>query len=91
MDGRDEGARDLILAIFRLAVADYRGISYGHDECDRVRRTAGRRRSAAEAFLVSWWAAYLADSIGISSATIWSEAHRLHQQDQAHQPSAVAA
>ena len=26
------GARDLVLAILRLAVADYLGVCYGHDE-----------------------------------------------------------
>ena len=31
MDPRFEGARDLILAIFRLAVADYLGLAFSHD------------------------------------------------------------
>jgi len=37
MDDRTETARDLVLAIFRLAVCDYLGLSYGHDGPDRAR------------------------------------------------------
>jgi len=39
MDPRIEGARDLILAIFRLAVADYLGLAFSHDGPGPVRRT----------------------------------------------------
>jgi hypothetical protein len=71
------GARDLILAIFRLAVADYRGLSYGHDEHDRLRHVPPVHRPGASSFLRSPWAAHLADLVGLSSAVIWSEARRL--------------
>lgn len=40
-DGRAIGARDLIVAVFRLAVADYLGVWYGHDEPAPVKRTKG--------------------------------------------------
>jgi hypothetical protein len=64
-DGRAIGARDLILAVFRLAVADYLGVWYGHDEPAPVKRTKGGFRSEAEEFLRSSWGAYLADLVGI--------------------------
>ncbi len=90
MDGRDEGARALILAVFRLAVADYRGLSYGHDEPDRPRRTGHRRRRpAAAGFLRSPWAAHLAGLIGLRSATIWTEARRLDALDRSARDRAV--
>ena len=65
MDGRAEGARDLVLAIFRLAVCDYLGLSYGHDGPDRP-RACRTRQDAAEAglFLTGAWAAHLAENAG---------------------------
>jgi hypothetical protein len=60
MDGRPEGARELILAIFRLAVADFLGHSYSHDADAPVRIAANRFRSEAAIFLTGSWAAYLA-------------------------------
>ena len=54
-DGRAIGARDLILAVFRLAVADYLGVWYGHDEPAPVKRTKGGFHSEAEEFLRSSW------------------------------------
>lgn len=74
MDGRAEGSRDLVLAIFRLAVADYLGLSYGHDAPHRCRRVASAHRDDAARFLSGRWAAWLADQIGISGAIIWREA-----------------
>ena len=74
MDPRIEGARDVILAIFRLAVADYLGISYGHDGPIPVRRT--RRtpfRVPAGFFLADPWSAYLADLVGLQASAIWRE------------------
>jgi len=76
-DGRTEGARELILALFRLAVADYLGVSYGHDEADRQRRVRTRHRTDAATFLESRWAAHLADLVGLSSTVIWSRARRI--------------
>ena len=82
MDPRIEGARDLILAIFRLAVADYLGLAFSHDGVGPVRRT--RRAPHIEQaglFLASAWAAYLADLIGLNGSAIWREARRLGQTD----------
>ena len=75
MDGRAEGARDLVLAIFRLAVCDYLGLSYGHDGPDRP-RTCRTRQNVAEAglFLTGAWAAHLAEIAGFRSERVWREA-----------------
>ena len=72
MDGRAEGARDLILAIFRLAVCDYLGLSYGHDRPGRP-RACRTRQDGAEAglFLTGAWAAYLAEFAGFRSELVW--------------------
>ncbi|HEY9288814.1 MAG TPA: hypothetical protein VIT43_12415 [Candidatus Dormibacteraeota bacterium] len=78
MDPRAEGARELILAIFRLAVADYLGIAYGHDGPGPMRRMKDRPFLAeAVAFLASAWGAYLADLIGLQAGAIWREARQL--------------
>ena len=78
MDPRIEGARDLILATFRLAVADYLGLAFSHDGPGTVRRT---RRAPyvgqAGLFLASAWAAYLADLIGLDGRAVWREAKKL--------------
>lgn len=78
MDPRIEGGRDLILALFRLAVADYLGLAFSHDGPGPVRRT--RRAQYVEQaglFLASAWAAYLADLIGLNGSAIWREARKL--------------
>ncbi len=78
MDPRIEGARDLILAIFRLAVADYLGLAFSHDGPGPARRT--RRANyvgQAGLFLASVWARYLADLIGLEASAIWREARKL--------------
>ena len=87
MDPRVEGARDLILAIFRLAVADYLGLAFSHDGLGPVRRTR-RPTFAGQAglFLASAWAGYLADLIGLEATAIRREARKLaesrrHQVD----------
>ena len=80
-DGRTIGARDLILAVFRLAVADYLGMWYGHDEPAPVKRTKGGFHSEAEEFLRSSWAAYLADLLGIQAKAVWRYAERLDLSD----------
>ena len=80
-DGRAIGARDLILAVFRLAVADYLGVWYGHDEPAPVKRTKGSFHSEADEFLRSSWAAYLADLVGIQAKAIWRDADRLRLRD----------
>jgi hypothetical protein len=78
VDPRIEGARDLILAIFRLAVADYLGLAFSHEGAGPVRRT---RRAPyvgqAGLFLASAWAAYLADLVGLQGLAIWREARKI--------------
>jgi len=80
-DGRAMGARDLILAVFRLAVADYLGMWYGHDEPAPVKRTKRGCHSEAEEFLRSSWAAYLGDLIGIQANAIWRDTRRMQLAD----------
>jgi hypothetical protein len=75
MDGRAEGARDLVLAIFRLAVCDYLGLSYGHDRPDRPRACRTRQYvTEAGLFLTGVWAAHLAEFAGFRSVVVWREA-----------------
>ena len=93
MDPRVEGGRDLILAIFRLAVADYLGLAFSHDGLGPVRRT--RRAPYAEEsglFLANAWAAYLADVIGLDGSAIWREARKLGEShyDRASRPAIAA-
>jgi hypothetical protein len=76
LDGRTEAARDLVLAIFRLAVADFLGVAYGHDEPGRPRAVRPRHRADAELFLRGPWAACLGDWIGLQSSVVWAEARR---------------
>jgi len=52
-DGRAVGTRDLVVAIFRLAVADYLGVWYGHDAPAPLKHTNGQFRSEAADFLGS--------------------------------------
>jgi hypothetical protein len=80
-DGRAIGARDLILAVFRLAVADYLGVWYGHDEPAPMKRTKGGFHAEADEFLRSPWAAYLADLVGLRAEAIWSDTVRLQLAD----------
>ena len=79
-DGRAIGARDLILAVFRLAVADHLGVWYGHDEPAPAKRTKRLFHSEAEGFLRSAWAVYLGDLVGIRADALWREAGRLRSQ-----------
>jgi hypothetical protein len=79
MDPRIEGARDLIVAIFRLAVADYLGLAFSHDGPGPVTRRAPYVRQAG-LFLASAWARYLADLIGLEASAIWREARRVTQE-----------
>jgi hypothetical protein len=77
MDGRTEGAIELIAAIFRLAVADYLGHSYSHDACAAIRSTSQRHRPDAQGFLSGPWARYLADQVGLEAPALWREVRRL--------------
>jgi hypothetical protein len=82
MDPGIEGARDLILAIFRLAVADYLGLAFSHDGPGPVRRTRRSQFSGqAGLFLAGAWAAYLADLVGLDGSAIWREARKLGESD----------
>jgi len=81
VDPRSEGAKELILAVFRLAVADYLGISYSHDGYARTRGVRPRSRSEAEGFLVSAWASCLADLACFSAAAVWREARTVEETE----------
>ncbi len=76
VEGLDICARDLVLAVFRLAVADHLGICYGHDEPGPNKRTKGNFHAEAADFLLSPWAAHLADLAGFSVQTVWREAQQ---------------
>jgi hypothetical protein len=82
MDGLTEGARDLVLAIFRMAVADYLALAYGHDGPGRPRRVRPRHRADAELFLQGPWASCLGEWINLPARSIWAQA-RGAQSDQA--------
>ena len=81
MDGRTEGAVDLITSIFRLAVADYVGWSYAHDGCAPTRGVRPQHRAGAIDFLTGPWAKYYADLVGLDGSAIWREARRLAESN----------
>jgi hypothetical protein len=81
-EGRSEGARELVLAVFRLAVADYLGHSYSHDSDAPVRTVANRFRSDASIFMKSGWAAYLGDLGGFAACAVWREVRRIDESAQ---------
>jgi hypothetical protein len=81
MDPRSEGAKELLLAVFRLAVADYLGISYSHDGNGPTRRVRLRSRSEARSFLASSWANCLADMAGFSASAVWREARTVEKTE----------
>src|SRR5438128_3116080 len=72
-DCRAVCARDLVLAVFRLAVADVVGICYGHDG-PIPKKLIRNRHLAPEAavFLTGPWAAHLADLAGFRLRTLRS-------------------
>jgi hypothetical protein len=72
-----EGCRDLVLAVFRLAVCDYLGQRYGHDgpvSNQRLSCTNTSSRSAAATFLTGGWAENIASLAGFTAFSVWSEA-----------------
>ncbi len=81
MEGPIEGARDLVLALFRLAVCDYLGQKYGHDQPASPRRIKGCCASEAAFFLTSRWASHLAEMAGFQAAQVWNQACRAKQSD----------
>ncbi len=75
MNDHAEAARDLVLAVIRLAVCDYAGVAYGHDGPIPLKRTSSRAYAAdAERFLTGPWAAYLADQVGLCADVLWRQA-----------------
>ena len=79
MEGPIEGARDLVLAVFRLAVCDYLGRSYGHDRPAPPRRIKGSCGGEAAFFLTSNWAAHLSEMAGFRAELVWDQACRTKQ------------
>ena len=73
-----ECAQTLIQALFRLAVCDYIGIAYGHDEPgpDKWTKLNPTLQSDAERFLTGEWAAHLGDLAGLTTGVIWMQAQR---------------
>jgi hypothetical protein len=71
-------ARELVLAVFRLAVADYVGIVYGHDEPGPNKGTRVNPEVQADAakFLTSPWSTHLGELAGFSAHTVWKCAQR---------------
>jgi hypothetical protein len=73
MDGATACAQELVLAIFRLAVADCLGRAYGHDGPCRPRRVENTDSLGAAAFLASPWADHLAGISGFSAVSVRNE------------------
>ena len=88
MDWQIECSRDLVLAILRLAVSDYLGIAYGHDEPAPMKCTVRSRNQEAELFLKSPWCGYLSDLIGLSPGVVWREAWLMNSNERTHFTSA---
>ena len=65
MDGRDAGAQELLLAVFRLAACDAIGLAYGHEDPAPPRPVSALHRADALAFLHSDWGKHLADLAGL--------------------------
>ena len=77
-DCRAVCARDLVLAVFRLAVADVVGICYGHDGPIPKKLTRNRDLAPeAAGFLRGAWAAHLADLAGFRLRTLRSQLEKL--------------
>ena len=72
----DECVRDLIAGVFRLALCDYVGMAYSHDEPGPVKYIQLNRelQSGAERFLTSAWAAHLGDQVGLEAKKVWRQA-----------------
>jgi hypothetical protein len=76
-EGVSQGAQDLIVAVFRLAVTDYLGLCYGYDEPRPWKMAKRTFHLDAETFLVSDWAEYLGDLVGIQATDVWHAARRV--------------
>jgi hypothetical protein len=77
LDGVTEGAIELILAIFRMAVADYQCLAYGHDGPGRPRAVHPHHRADAELFLRGPWAQCLGDWINLPAEALWRQAQTM--------------
>ena len=84
MDWQIECSRDLVLAILRLAVSDYLGIAYGHDEPVPMKSTVRSRNQEAEHFLKGPWCGYLSDLIGLPPGVVWREASLINSNERSH-------
>lgn len=89
VDWQIECSRDLVLAILRLAVTDYLGIAYGHDEPGPMRCTRRSRNREAEHFLKSPWCAYLSDLIGLWPGVVWRLASLMNSPEDIDATSAT--
>ena len=90
MEDRVEAARELVLAIFRLAVCDYLGLSYGHDVPDRPRQVLAVHRTEAAFFLRGAWAAHLAEQAGFRSELVWQKAQQNAREGATAAPTRAA-
>ena len=82
MDDLTECCRELVIAIFRLAVSDCLGLECGHDGPPvRRRRTCGPHSDDASSFLYSRWADHLADVAGFSADAVRCELRQLIRVD----------
>jgi hypothetical protein len=61
MNAHDLGAQELVVAAFRMAVADATGVSFVHESTGSRKRCFSPHAAEAREFLYSAWAQYLAD------------------------------
>jgi hypothetical protein len=81
MDWEVECHTDLILAVFRLAVADVTGTNYSHNGGGTKRRGSRQHCADARVFLEGEWGAELAEMIGLSSERLGTEVRRLRSEE----------
>jgi hypothetical protein len=70
-DGLTIGARDLVLSIVRLAVADYLGVCFGHDEPGPYKRMHGNFQFEGAEFLRSSLGCAPGGSLAVSAHVVW--------------------
>jgi hypothetical protein len=76
-----ECSQELVVAVFRLAVADTLAMAYGHDGPTRYRRVTASHSREAASFLASRWADHLADLSGFGADSVRQELARLAPTD----------
>ncbi len=84
IDPRGLGARELILAVFRLAVADFLALSYGYDGAARLRKANASHRTEAADFLSKPWAGYLGGLIDLPVHAVLAESRRRIRAQDVH-------